>query len=80
MDRKWSLKELYQSFNDQFFLDDIKAVKTILEDMKKYPLMDKTEENLKDYLIKENELNDLVEKLSAYIALTISGSTSCLCG
>ena len=49
MDRKWSLKELYQSFNDQSFLDDIKAVKTILEDMKKYPLMDKTEENLKDY-------------------------------
>lgn len=77
MDRKWSLKELYQSFNDQSFLDDIKAVKTILEDMKKYPLMDKTEENLKDYLIKENELNDLVEKLSAFIELTISANTTC---
>ncbi|MBS5112302.1 MAG: M3 family oligoendopeptidase [Coprobacillus cateniformis] len=76
MERKWSLKELYQSFNDQSFLNDIKAVKMILEDMKKYPMMDKTENNLKDYLIKENELNDLVEKLYAYIELTISADTA----
>lgn len=76
MDRRWSLKELYLSFEDHHFLDDIKQVEEILNKMKKFPLLETTEENLKHYLLLENELNDYVEKIYAFISLTMNADTT----
>ena len=76
MDKKWNLNELYQSFDDEQFLNDMKQIEVILEDMKKYPTLTHEEKYLKDYLQHDNMLNDLVEKVYAYISLTMSANTN----
>lgn len=75
MDKRWSLDELYHSFNDEKFLKDIDDVKSILENMKKYSLLECSEEFLKEYVDQENRLNDLLEKLFSYVNLTMSVDT-----
>lgn len=75
MDKRWSLNELYHSFNDEKFLKDIDDVKSILENMKKYSLLECSEEFLKEYVDQENRLNDLLEKLFSYVNLTMSVDT-----
>lgn len=76
MDKQWSLNELYVSFQDEQFLKDIKQIEDILSDMKKYPTLDCEEEYLKSYLQQDNMLNDLVEKVYAYISLTMNADTN----
>ncbi len=75
MDKQWSLKELYESFEDQKFLDDIQGIQTTLDSMKDIPDSDINEENLKQYLETENELDDLVGKVYAFISLTMNANT-----
>lgn len=75
MDYKWSLDELYKSFEDENFSNDLKKVETILEGMKKYPKLENNEDDLCEYLKQENELNDLVERLYSFINLTMSANT-----
>jgi len=75
MDKQWSLSELYESFDDPCFHDDLNKVKDLLEDMKKYVNKDCQEEYLKAYLKQENELDDRVEKLYAYVSLTMNANT-----
>jgi len=75
MDKQWSLKELYDSFEDQKFLDDIQCIQTTLDNMKDIPNSDINEENLKHYLETENELDDLVGKVYAFISLTMNANT-----
>ncbi len=76
MEKRWNLDQLYLSFQDQAFLNDIERLKQKLENMQKYPEMDITEMNLKDYLESANQFQDLVEKLYAYTSLTMSSDTT----
>ena len=76
MDKKWSLKELYQSFDDTRFLEDLKIVEEKLEGLKKYPELACCEEHLVAYLKEENELNDIIEKVYPFINLSISVNTN----
>lgn len=75
MDKKWNLKKLYDSFEDQQFQKDIEIVKNIFEELKQYLLLDYTEDHLVSYLKQENELNDKIEKLFAYVNLIMSADT-----
>ncbi|MCD7893762.1 MAG: M3 family oligoendopeptidase [Erysipelotrichaceae bacterium] len=75
MDKQWSLKELYESFENQKFLNDIQCIQTTLNSMKDIPDSDINEENLKQYLETENELDDLVGKVYAFISLTMNANT-----
>lgn len=76
MDKQWSLKELYSSFDDTCFRDDLSQVKAILNEMKRFPDLATTPENLKAYLCEDNQLNDLVEKLYAFVSLTMNANTN----
>lgn len=73
--RKWNLTELYKSFECEAFKGDIEHLKELLEGLRKYPTLDVKEEYLKEYLIKDNELVDLEEKLFSFVSLTMSADT-----
>ncbi len=75
MDNRWNLDRLYHSFEDQAFIDDIESMKEMLEAMKKYPTLACTQENLKAYLQQKNQLDDLIEKVYAFISLTMNADT-----
>ncbi len=75
MERQWSLKELYESFEDQKFHNDIEIIKQLLKEMEKYPQMDVLEEHLKSFLEDENNVNAYLQKVSAFISLTMSADT-----
>ncbi len=76
MDKKWSLKELYDSFDDNKFLEDIETIKRLLKEMGKYPELECTQENLKQYLIDDNNLCAYIQKVSAFISLSMSADTN----
>lgn len=76
MEGKWSLKELYDSFEDSKFLNDIETIKQLLKDMGKYPELDNNEENLKQYLIDNNNLCSYTQKLGSFISLSMSTDTN----
>ena len=76
MDRKWDLSQLYTSFKDQKFIQDIEHVKEQLIEFEKYPNLDKTEENLIQYLKQENLLSDTIEKLFSYVNLVMNADTT----
>lgn len=76
MEKRWNLDQLYLSFQDENFLKDIETLKEMLEDMKKYPQKQKSENDLKDYLKEANAFEDLVEKIYAFISLTMSSDTT----
>lgn len=76
MEKRWNLDQLYLSFQDENFLKDIETLKEMLEDMKKYPQKQKNENDLKDYLKETNTFEDLVEKIYAFISLTMSSDTT----
>lgn len=76
MDKKWSLNELYKSFQDDNFFNDLKQIEDILTDMKKYLDLEQNEIALTDYLYAENQLDDLVEKVYSYINLTMNANTN----
>ena len=75
MEIKWSLKELYQSFDDPQFINDLDQLKQNLVELKTYSDQKHEEHYLVDYLHKENETDDLVEKIYAFISLTMSTDT-----
>ncbi|MEG0367436.1 MAG: M3 family metallopeptidase, partial [Coprobacillus sp.] len=75
MDIRWSLNELYQSF-DKTYQDDLNSVRHILEDMKKYPTYPYHENYLVEYLQQENDLDNLVGKLYSYVNLIMSADTT----
>ena len=76
MEKRWNLDQLYLSFQDQSFLNDIETLKQMLEDMQEYSQKEKTEDNLKSYLEQSNQFSDLVEKIYAFISLTMSSDTT----
>lgn len=76
MKGEWSLKELYDSFEDKQFLNDIETIKQLLKDMEKYPEEECKEENLKQYLLDDNHLNGYIQKVSSFISLSMSADTN----
>lgn len=76
MEGQWSLKELYLSFEDVSFVNDLKNIEVLLENLKTYPLLDHTQENLKNYLENENHLTNLIEKVCSYIEFIMSANTN----
>lgn len=75
MDNKWNLDQLYTSFEDNQFQEDMKEVKKLLEKLKIYPTLEKTQNNLILYLEQNNELNDKIEKLFSYVNLVMNANT-----
>lgn len=72
---EWNLDDLYTSFEDEHFLQDMNQLQTIFNELKKYPLLDHNEENLKDYLMLENKCQTIMEKLYSYVNLVINANT-----
>jgi len=75
MDNRWNLDQLYTSFEDVHFQEDIENVKEILEELKKYPTLDHTKNHLVQYLKQDNILNDKIEKLFSYVNLIMNADT-----
>ena len=75
MSRKWNLDELYLSFEDPQFSNDLKKVEETLESMSTFCERECNEKNLKEYLKIDNALSDLVEKLYSFMSLTMSANT-----
>lgn len=72
---EWDLDDLYTSFKDEHFLQDMNQLQIIFAELKKYPLLDHNEENLKDYLMLENKCQTIMEKLYSYVNLVINANT-----
>jgi pepF/M3 family oligoendopeptidase len=74
---EWSLKELYTSFESESFTNDFKALEEKLEGFITWcEAISKNEEDakqkLEDYITKMQEISYLVDKLGAFISLTLS--------
>lgn len=72
---KWNLDNLYLSFNDENFLADFKKLEKIHQQINEYRNYH-DEKSLEKYLIDSIELNQLIEKLSCFISLTLSVDTT----
>ncbi|MGH4138925.1 M3 family oligoendopeptidase [Clostridium sp.] len=86
MEMKWSLNELYKSFDSVEFKEDINCFENSIEYIKKWtiencnPSNDGTKSNdsklkIEAYINFENEFNDLVNKLFNYTELVLSIDT-----
>ena len=72
---KWNLDNLYLSFKDENFLADFKKLEKIHQQINEYRNYH-DEKALENYLIDSIELNQLIEKLSCFISLTLSVDTT----
>ncbi|MBX4259254.1 M3 family oligoendopeptidase [Clostridium estertheticum] len=80
MDMKWSLNELYTSFESKEFKDDMISFENSIEYIKEWTLENcKTSNNPKEkieyYIDFENKFNDLVNRLYNYAELSTSVDT-----
>lgn len=80
MNLNWSLKELYTSFESNEFIDDMKKLDIMIEDIKKWSneIINKDEnisDNLEEYIKKYSKLSDLEMKLFIFVNLSLSVNT-----
>lgn len=80
MDMKWSLSELYSSFDSEEFKDDMVSFENSIEHINKWTLencnnSNNPKEKIETYINFENEFNDLVNKLYNYAELSTSVDT-----
>ncbi|MGH4051461.1 MAG: M3 family oligoendopeptidase [Clostridium sp.] len=80
MDMKWSLNELYTSFDSKEFKEDMVFFENSIEHIKKWTLEScNTSNNLKkkieDHINTQNKFSDVVNKLYNYAELTLSVDT-----
>lgn len=80
MDMKWSLNELYTSFDSKEFKEDIIFCEKSIEDIKKWTQencnnFNNPKEKIETYINSQNEFSDLVNKLYNYAELAISVDT-----
>lgn len=74
---KWSLKELYESFESPEFLRDSKRILTLIEEVnayaeKEFQEVEKAKEKLETYLHYEMEMSNLVSRVMGFANLTMS--------
>ncbi|HEY8891576.1 MAG TPA: M3 family oligoendopeptidase [Clostridium sp.] len=80
MDMKWSLNELYTSFDSKEFKEDMISFENSIEHIKKWALencntSNNPKEKIEYYINFENEFSDIVNKLYNYAELTLSVDT-----
>ncbi|MBK5240490.1 M3 family oligoendopeptidase [Clostridium sp.] len=80
MDMKWSLNELYTSFDSNEFKEDMISFENSIEHIKKWTLKNcgdskDPKTKIEDYLNFENEFSDLTNKLYNYAELSLSVNT-----
>jgi len=80
MDMKWSLNELYTSFDSKEFKEDMISFENSIEHIKKWALencntSNNPKEKIEYYINFENEFSDVVNKLYNYAELTLSVDT-----
>lgn len=81
METTWSLKELYDSFNSQEFLNDLKQLDTLIESYHQFakslsPSNHEVVSKLEQYLDFQLQFNNLFQKLFSFCSLTLSTDTS----
>ena len=81
MELKWSLKELYKSFESNEFESDLEKVDNLIGKINDWALeiVKNTEEpirKLEEYINLYTELEDLTSRVGAFIHLTISADTT----
>lgn len=81
LETTWSLKELYDSFSSQDFLDDLKHLDTLIKSYHQFaeslPIADEAVvSTLEHYLDFQLQFNDLFQKLFSFCSLTLSTDTS----
>ena len=81
MELKWSLKELYKSFESNEFESDLEKVDNLIGKINDWALeiVKSTEEpvrKLEEYINLYTELEDLTNRVGAFIHLTISADTT----
>ncbi|SFN62672.1 M3 family oligoendopeptidase [Proteiniclasticum ruminis] len=74
---KWSLKELYESFESPEFLRDSKRILTLIEEVnayaeKEFQEVERAKEKLETYLQYEMEMSNLVSRVMGFANLTMS--------
>jgi len=80
MDMKWSLNELYTSFDSDAFKEDMAFFEDSIESIKKWTLdncntSDSPKEKIEDHINTQNKFSDAVNKLCNYSELTLSVDT-----
>ncbi|WP_296879537.1 M3 family metallopeptidase, partial [Thomasclavelia sp.] len=72
---EWDLSKLYRSFDDHQFNDDLNQIVVLQKQMNSYR-HNKDEKSLESYLNDLIKLNQLIEKLSCFISLSLSVDTT----
>lgn len=80
MDMKWSLNELYTSFDSNEFKEDMISFENSVEHIKKWTIKNcnnfkDPKVKIEDYINFENEFSDLTNKLYNYAELSLSVNT-----
>lgn len=81
METTWSLKELYESFESEDFLNDLNTVDDLIQRYELYAQsLSDTDGNetkkLEDYIQLQQKLSTLFQKLFSFCSLTLSTNTS----
>ena len=81
METTWSLKELYESFESEDFLNDLNTVDDLIKRYETYAQslsnIDKNEvKKLEEYLEFQIEMASLFQRLFSFCSLTLSTNTS----
>lgn len=81
MQTTWSLKELYESFESEEFLNDLGAVDNLIQRYDTYAQsLSRTDDSelkkLEDYLEFQIEMSNLFQRLFSFCSLTLSTNTS----
>ncbi|WP_294581882.1 M3 family oligoendopeptidase [uncultured Thomasclavelia sp.] len=72
---EWNLDKLYLSFKDEKFINDFKNLEIIQKQISQYR-NSKDIQALENYIKDSIKMNELIEKLSCYISLTLSVDTT----
>ena len=80
MNLKWSLKELYTSFNSEEFLEDMECLTEVIDEINKWTEIivkdtDCAKVKLEGYVERFSVLADLITKIGSFIELSISVNT-----
>ena len=80
MELSWSLSEIYKSFKDEGFINDILKLDKCIEDIKNFgtTFFERRDSNIKkieEYIKKRSKFEKLSNKLEIFINLSLSVNT-----